>query len=1040
MSHWLAPVVEPRPLGHRTLVVCRTYASKAEVQRHVAAHGGGLGLSVFTLEELIRAMDADFTPGAPEDVPFPPGHPWSEAGRRPRLRKVLAGVVNAARLQLLGAREVPGPLRELVRAGWGLDETTQSKLNTLKRLHNKSPQGPAFRFDQVFAVGFQSKEWPGQSRFDRSVLDALEAEYLGRRVDGDAPPIPCIRVPDTVAEVRWVAATLAQYRRDGGKLEEALVLVPSAHAASALSAALGRVGIGAAFDARERAVHRMSLHLQALLGWLSSSATDPVIDVKPLATLLWAFERHCAYPAPRYRRLFARLGLSRAPLSEWQRALSGRMESASSNEAEVIEDVSAVWQTLQDGPGSTHQELLLAVESIGLEAQDETARAALSRLQNKSHEQATEASITWAFNVPSETRVLERGCRIMRYLDYDHRPAELLLLTGLHASAFAAPSPPLPFITEELGVRLGLWGAEAQRAFRGRVIKEASALASSVYATLSQRDEAGHGTVASWGIELEDWHSKVGRYGLELDSPELTNVRALARASEVYPDEHPHLSGDAWTNHLATMASAEWARAGSGKDRQGQPDGSDLLAQVSYYQPVHSSSLAPWLGDVSAYKEAKLKKRANLSVSSGFSALSHCLYQAYGQLGLRLRDDKLPNGETDHRQVGSIVHEALEHAGVSTAWRIHRDDAEMAYSELRNTLRGVLGAAFEREVFGTDVHKENAQQSAARWSKHLERYIQQRVEWLDRPDLEERAGRLANEMLGGDAALDAAVNGFDWRADESRRAFRRWLLRATVAKARSESPFASKHRRALPSEVVLRIQDLANDELLHNTLRHLADVYKGYLALALAVNGPIAGAHTEWPFGQRGAEGEPLWLTLGEIEVQVNGVIDRVRVFEDDDEQLFEVCDFKTGSPQSAYSLRRGIEQRTLPQLPVYALALRAALASGIGPQGLDDTKNPLLLRYDYVRDNESVAFVPEVGDKNLEVYAQRMGRLVAMAQDGHFSLVPHAKTCPKLNAFGHDYCAFADSCRFARYPTQSQEAAESPAAQDEAQMYFSLD
>lgn len=153
-------------------------------------------------------------------------------------------------------------------------------------------------------------------------------------------------------------------------------------------------------------------------------------------------------------------------------------------------------------------------------------------------------------------------------------------------------------------------------------------------------------------------------------------------------------------------------------------------------------------------------------------------------------------------------------------------------------------------------------------------------------------------------------------------------------------------------------------------------------------------------------------------ELDLRGFVDRISLVGDPAAPLLRIVDYKTGrNAPDEKEARRRLRELTDPQLVVYALAVRQAIADGqlAGPFA---NARVATLGWDHVRatDDDRALLPPRDGhlvdDVTLDGLARALGMLVEHAKEGRWTLSPHPRTCPETNGWGHDHCPYAGACR----------------------------
>ncbi|MBN1948085.1 MAG: PD-(D/E)XK nuclease family protein [Bradymonadales bacterium] len=578
---------------------------------------------------------------------------------------------------------------------------------------------------------------------------------------------------------------------------------------------------------------------------------------------------------------------------------------------------------------------------------------------------------------------------------------------------------------------------------------------------------------------------RVTNYGLRLDSPETRDLGSIERRLEPAPLNPPNLELDAGTgvsvptceaegvsvmgkaadrengsppdrgfdrqrqtvaeavdasHHAALMASVEWLRAGSHlvgfQPRRPLPADPTLLDYLARYTPAIPDWAALYLGDARTVPGAGLSEETNLSATYGFEPMTHCLFQAFAKVLLRLREPETIGEDLDAREIGRAAHEALRRLGRETCWRVEVARQAEAIEYLVKILCDETGRQVEAVPAATQGLRESRQGMLQRWSVHWRRYVEKRVEVLD-PDGD--ADKAARAWLKNGPELAEVAQWLEfqidqlprpWKPKDRGKKLKELLSLAAAALANGEEPWSDDvfGGSKLPGVGRRAVESVFPESGADQRLDRLAESYRlGYRTFR-ARYGPILVGVPEWSFGktQQAPDGPARHIRLGEQQVQVNGAVDLIRVTGAPGCRSVSVIDYKSGGGvRGKTDTWRGFVRGTMAQVPLYALVLKQALEEGWGPEGVDPTELPFLLVHDFLKRpggkkvelSETLDGVMPPGDFILGEFEQLLGNLVARMRQGEFFPVPHSDTCPVLGGRYRDYCAFGDLCRIRSWP-----------------------
>jgi hypothetical protein len=635
------------------------------------------------------------------------------------------------------------------------------------------------------------------------------------------------------------------------------------------------------------------------------------------------------------------------------------------------------------------------------------------------------------------------GVEIIAYEDYDGRPSGQLILCDVHDQGVAARPRPDPLLSDAQLRAMGQLDTRERVRHRLDQLRRATAHSQAATALVSRHDTMGRVVVAPVQLALAFEPVRTAPYGLDVPLPAVARTRSLAVV-----DADPTPPPDDPVGRLAVQATAEWVRAGRGPIGAApvadDVPGPSTLAHLLAERPTPPDWVGPYVGRVQDTPEAHLAD-GERSATGFFTPLTHCLYQAFAKTVLGIREPDTLSEELDARQIGHAVHTALEHAAPQGGWGHEGEDQAVA-AAFRKALREHNTAAFAtaREEYGAlSVARDAATRGLEeRWATHWDRWAASRTVRAGRGD--DRAPH--DELLRQHVHLDRAKQAF---TAEARRldlpplgkwALSDWL--PWICQRNLDDPamhrdelLMSHDRNGLPGAY----EDLARRFLGHPSLRAYAHTLRVVDRLRAAMVQPTFGVVAELPFGTVDGEAVlhidntlvpvaigPIDLPLGRTTVRVRGLIDRVLLVGLRAEPLLRVTDYKSGggAPNTRNGLKR-LLQLIDPQLVIYALVLREALRTGRLPDAFARADLATVgwdhLRATVARGEQLHLSDPMdrflLDDATLDLLGRAIGSLVGRATAGDWPLSPRRDTCPKLSAYGHDHCAYADACRLRALP-----------------------
>lgn len=693
---------------------------------------------------------------------------------------------------------------------------------------------------------------------------------------------------------------------------------------------------------------------------------------------------------------------------------------------------------------------------------DVAARAVMGALKDRWSLGADVATVREALNSPVEPGALGAGVDILRYDDWDGRPARQLLLLDVHHKGLSRRPTPDPLLTEAEQHAVGVLAGQALVDFRVDQLLRACAEAESVVALVAHRDAGGRDLVPPIQLRMEPADSPVQQsYGLDAQLPERARARALTVQLEGEPQRPPATA----EGTLAVQANAEWFRAGRGPlPPTAQPRRvaryAPLDERLAVLRPIAPDWLLPWLGHAESVPEAALPADVAFSSSRLFGPLSQCAYKAFTTAVLRVQAQEEVPEDLDPREIGTAIHDALEELGAGLRLRVPRDQLDQARAEVVERLRSETRLRLEAaraELQGlSDARQAAVLGRMERWNAHWPSWAASRIQANPKQDWSQKQIFLKAHPMVHRAvlAMRADVPG---AANQPERNLRDWLLdtvkeieeRGADPATWSDSLLAREGKRygALDASMAAGLRRFLD----HPAFRGARAAWKSAEVRANGSAAPVSATGVEVPFGRPdeppgqlvGSDGSLLELDLGEValplgsgSVKVSGRIDRLVVaMHDSGRPMVEIVDYKTSrsKPGSTYGAQKELLDGREPQLMVYALALREALrANDLGP-----SLNHAYISavgWDYVRHtegdptdgtrqpqpNELGRFL--VDNPMLDLVAERIGTLVDEGRAGRWTLLPRPDACPALSGWGA-YCDMQGACRLTELPPTDEAA-----------------
>lgn len=675
---------------------------------------------------------------------------------------------------------------------------------------------------------------------------------------------------------------------------------------------------------------------------------------------------------------------------------------------------------------------------------DPAALRILGALRDGAHRPATRADALQVLIGTVQRSICAQGVEIVHYEDYDGRPSRQLILTDVHDQGIAARPRPDPLLKPHELAALGRLEPRLQVGFRLDQLQRAAAQAEHAVALVSRHDTMGRVVVPPIELRLELESADIGPYGLTATGlPEIDALEGL-----VVTGATGHPPPDSPLGRAARQATAEWYRAGRGPlgapPRAQDVPGRDTLAHLLAKRPTPPDWLGPWLGVEPDVEQARLPDDER-SVTRFFEPLSHCLYQAFVRNVLRIGEPDTLSAELDAKEIGNAVHDALEHAIAQGGWN-HGGEQEAVVARFREALSTRNAEAFERarSTFGAlSPSRASATHGLeARWSTHWAAWAANRTRPHDRGDTDETLKLLLNDHLALDRTerLLRQAGRAAGLPELNRFTPKDWILWICTRDLDDQAMpvdelLCSGGRNPLPRAW----EQVARDFLQHRALRQTAAALRSLDRIRAALSQPLLGAVAELRFGEKAEPvtlyfGEtqepanigPLTLQLGDEPVRMRGAIDRILLVGLPNEPLLRIGDYKSGknAPSLKDGLRSLLDLRR-PQLVVYALVLRQAVAEGVLPApfanstvatvGWDHLRATRLVREQLVLSDPLDRYL--LDGITLDLLGRALGALVKRARSGDWLLSPRADTCPRLKSWGHDHCPYADACRFRANP-----------------------
>lgn len=1022
------------PAVHGTLLT-RSGATVRALQRDLASSAPGdvaaAGVNLTTLAGLLHAHAAQ--PLHPEQharpLALPAEHPWAEKlAARPQLLRLMARHVQRARMCRAAGWDLSS-LRPELACLLDADFAPSTLLDAATRLLARAPA------TAVSGVGFAEGLRYGGSvgPMERALLAHLGASF-DTPLCGDGP-LTAMTVSDVAAEARQVVAAVSD-------CSEALVLVHDSGSEERIRAALRRNGVPVADDGASRLDrHALVALLRPMVSVFASRGAEPV-HARNLIRLLAApvlsqKPPKCgivpvpdvAYPRANSRHIHEVLaGCARAQgtLRDWVNAL----QSIAQRAAEAFETVRAsgakeVWREAnwlarvrvveaRVRTLANHAEahgllgdLAAAVRDLGLAdpGGDVTGRAIMGALRDLRHLPCDEQAFADALSGAVASGRVDRGVQILRYAQYDGRPSELLVLTGVHDKGIARPPLRDPLLLDSDYTALDLPTPQEVVDERLTLARWAAARAGRSLAVVCENDETGRRVSPPLGLNLA-FGARSSAHGFDLDLPELRDLDCLGAG------------GDA-SDALAMQVDLEWHRSGAGfAEREPSPGvqrtTTSLPEYLSAVEATVPIDLRPWLGEVGSAASPHGALPAHFSLSA--SRLTHftqCLYRAFAQNVLRLRAPDEIAEDLNPLELGTAVHSILEHASAGVHWVVPDEAVDEAREALlsalqAHTLKAMNDTASERDATLEPAVLKSAREGLARrWQHHWPTYVASRI-----LSVSEARKHLYAQLLPSlahdpvfEAAAEAIGPGF---AKTPAGKLRRCLEKVLVATGGeidgledhiedlAKSPASTKNLAVVQSNLSGPSYP-PEVEALFAAARALVEPHEP------ADAGDLEVIRLEESFGRfsHDAKSTPLSLLLGREAVPVRGFIDVVArrdTTEGSSRTEVQIGDFKTN-----YSAPGTIDQITRslvrPQLLLYALAKIAD----------DSDETVTSVTYDWVR--KATHITTHLDEPTLERARDTFGALLDRGRDGSWPLLPHPDGCPALGTRGA-YCDFAAVCR----------------------------
>jgi RecB family exonuclease len=1057
-SHWLDDVVraarEPEPL----LVVCRTQATVRAVLRRLAetaphGRGGWPGLQVSTLSGLVaQVAPGRLAPEPLEDEAFPVAHPWkARLEERPGLRRMLRAHLARLHEAALAGSSLDGlrpEIRALVEAGYGSPDSLDGARAILA-----APPPP-----RCLAVGFGGASLTAVSPLDRALLRALDAVHVeaGAPLASLPAPIPALRLPDTVAEARAVARE-ALARGPGARI---LVLVPDEATQERVHAAAQRNGVPVADDGSSPLTrHALVAAVEPLIQTFGSRGAEPVEAVDLLRLLTEAVlartpagdvEPVPGVDAPRattrhVRDLLLACRRAHATTAEWVAAMERLAADAAARVRDLDEEKrsGAAWflasarvllsqlralDLYARGDGRLG-DLHAFLSAIGLSDPrgDRLGQAILGALRTEGHRPATPEHYADALSGSVSSGRVDAGIVTLPYSAYDGRDADHLLLTGVHDKGLARVPAADPILTPAELRAAGLAAPGDVARERLSIARWAAARAASTLALVSDTDASGRRVSPPVDLALAvDTRDAERSYGLAFELPESRDRAAFA-------------AGSGASDELARQVDAEWARRGAAfaEAALALKPGDTLADQLPLELSRIPEDLLPWLGAAGPHPANGDGLPPGFTISaSRLEAFTHCLYRAFCDSVLRLDVPDEVTEDLDPREVGTAVHAAIQKALEGKKLLVPErklDDARAAaLAELREVTEAAVEAEAAKRPPSSDTKPIRLAREglSARWMRHWERYVAERIGSVEEANRKVQKKALA-EVLEGEAftaVVEALAGGFTAKAPRDQVSKK---LYAILCEERGDADAVLARKGELADAVAEKNQPMVREKLA--TKRAQAAITRLCKSVAAALQGvgfdpkgDLELVAAEHAFGAMarddGLKDPPLLLPLGRSEIPVRGRIDAVlrrRGAGGVEGTAYRVTDFKTGAKSATAD--EITEQLIRPQLPLYALALEAQ-----GPlrRGHEPPARVEHGELDYVRQADRTT--ADFGAQVLARLRAALGAILDHARDGTWLAAPHPQGCPLLRERGV-YCDHPEICRVRSKfePARGEEAAE---------------
>lgn len=1081
LDRWLEDRIRPpQRLGERVWVLCRTWASVSMIRRWAARRGGLPGIVIGTPETLANQLHRPALLSPIAEPPQPTGLPTdcpiaARIGDRPGLIAVARGWARWLRLARAVGHPAPAPGWLEALSGWGIDTPERALIALLGRLQHPGGLGSLGR---IVPLGFEAPAGVAPP-WERALADALG---IGSAPAPAARTLPAHTVPDVVAEARLAAAQAARAPL------ETVILVATSSTARRVRDALHRNGLPCAWrDRLPLRTHPLASAVERCAAWLSGpdpqiQADDlswilcRVLAARPhpaAATLL--SHRLAAHGLsgepiqllePRVRALLGATGLRGAPLRRWLAELDELSTPGPQIPAPRAALASAIWVRLwllertcrgqpieppggplaaadHDGfewwladrlgeerpaappPPGTLAALRAWLVACRLELHDDPgALSILAALGRHARLPATPRHAAHALRGIFDPGQLEDGVQLVRYAEWDGRPAGQLLLLDLHDGGITRRPPPDPLLSTAQIEALGGPGRDTLVAHRLAAARRAAAAADHVMALICERGAGGRPAVPPVGLCRPAARAPVPipSYGLGL--PRLPEERDRGRLIRLTSTADRPEHTDPWLDHLAIQACAEWHRQGQGPLQRPTHLGSHatLAELLEADAPGPPGWLSPYLGDASGIPGATLPD-APLGVTGLLSVASRCLFQAYATHVLGLHPPEPPSDALDPPQIRRAIHDALQRASQAVRWR--SDEATGAEATLVASLQAESLEAFEAWLSSQPALSEARLASAIgqlmRWNRHWPSFAASRLQ----PRQGEARLRELDQLKDHPAFRKAfstvrhlapsahnVPNGLlcGWLLEVLREPPERFLARS------EQQQLSVWGRRRLPGAMLASMEAVIH----HPDVRGLSTVLRNLRWRAAALSAPVEAVASGLSLG-------PVALPLGASEVEIQGEIDRVMAIPSRHGPLLELTDYRTDAPAPGWRFRRSLHQLSEPQLLVYALVLHHL-------QGRHDLPEPFRgarvasVAWDHVRNTyrepqrRQQPDLPQttllVDTEVLERTRAALGAVLDRARSGIWSLRPRPETCPALIAHGHDRCPFVGACRLRGLPT----------------------